>query len=172
MVHLNLTAIAAAAGLLNILDFQNSAVTNSLGLALNNNPVMGNTRGSPQWTLITTATPGVFTIQSTAGLFLSYPAAPNSGLTFGQAVLNKFPLRLTSSSSIPLPIPSSETQSTFPMRTCFIRTATDAHLPRIVEITSKVVLTSWPAEAGSTNSPLTFEVDTNRPEQIFTLTST
>ncbi|KAJ7232359.1 hypothetical protein C8J57DRAFT_1729862 [Mycena rebaudengoi] len=149
MVHLNLTAIAAAAGLLNILDFQNSAVTNSLGLALNNNPVMGNTRGSPQWTLITTATPGVFTIQSTAGLFLSYPAAPNSGLTFGQAVLNKFPLTFNVQSINPA-----------------------ANTVKIVEITSKVVLTSWPAEAGSTNSPLTFEVDTNRPEQIFTLTST
>ncbi|KAJ7216117.1 hypothetical protein C8J57DRAFT_1255365 [Mycena rebaudengoi] len=149
MVHLNLTAIAAAAGLLNILDFQNSAVTNSLGLALNNNPVMGNTRGSPQWTFITTATPGVFTIQSTAGLFLSYPAAPNNGLTFGQAVLNKFPLTFNVQSVNPA-----------------------TNTVKIVEITSKVVLTSWPAEAGSTNSPLTFEVDTNRPEQIFTLAST
>ncbi|KAJ7240282.1 hypothetical protein C8J57DRAFT_1562945 [Mycena rebaudengoi] len=103
----------------------------------------------PKWTFITTATPGVFTIQSTAGLFLSYPAAPNNGLTLGQAVLNKFPLTFNVQSVNPA-----------------------ANTVKIVEITSKVVLTSWPAEAGSTNSPLTFEVDTNRPEQIFTLAST
>ncbi|KAJ6567690.1 hypothetical protein DFH09DRAFT_1314211 [Mycena vulgaris] len=147
MVNFNLTALAVAATSLTIVDFQNHAVDNSLGLSLNNNPVTGNVRqGSvqQQWTFVTTPTPGVFTIQSSSGLFLSYPAAPNDGLQWGQAVLNKFPL-------------------SFNVQT--VNPATNS--VKIVENTFKVVLTAWPAESGSNTSPLTFEADTGRAQQIF-----
>ncbi|KAJ7438453.1 hypothetical protein FB451DRAFT_1303461 [Mycena latifolia] len=149
MVNLNLTALAIAATTLRIVDFQTHAVDDSLGLGINNNPVIGDVQqGTPeqQWTFVTTATPGVFTIQSTSGLFLSYPAAPNNGLRWGQAVLNKFPL-------------------SFNVQT--INPATNS--VKIVETQFGVVLTAWPAEGGSTISPLTWETDTGRAQQIFTL---
>ncbi|KAJ7577424.1 hypothetical protein C8J56DRAFT_1170938 [Mycena floridula] len=150
MVNFNLTALAVAATSLSIIDFQNRAVDDSSALGINNNPVIGNTRtGSTeqQWIFVITVTPGVFTIQSvTGGSSLSYPAAPNNGLLFAQACLNEFPLSLNVQT---------------------INPATNT--VKIVEVKTGVVLTAWHVENGSTFTPLTWEFDTGRAEQIFTL---
>lgn len=120
MVNLpNITTLIAAAGGITIVDYQNRAVENSFGLGFIANPVIGDVRGatnfqavilillsyirglttelSCQWTFVVTPTAGVFTLQNTntasgSPLFLSYPAAPNAPLRFGQAVLMESPL--------------------------------------------------------------------------------
>ncbi|KAJ7764288.1 hypothetical protein B0H16DRAFT_1454826 [Mycena metata] len=96
MVNLNITTLAAAASAVSIIDFQNRAVYDSFKLGINNNPLIANATGTSQWSFVVSSTLGVFTLQTSdaPNLSLSYPLAPNPGLTFSGAVLNNSPLPL------------------------------------------------------------------------------
>ncbi|KAJ7925068.1 hypothetical protein B0H13DRAFT_1863432 [Mycena leptocephala] len=157
MVHLaNITTILAAAAGIIIVDFQNHAIENSSGDYYLTRAFDRTNSGTivALVDLFATTTPGVFTLQSTStpsssGLFVSYPAEPPIGpLRFAQAVLNK----------IPTPI--------------LVETINPAlNTVRLLEqvSTDPQALTSWPAESGSNWSPVTWEENTGRAQQVFTL---
>ncbi|KAJ7925044.1 hypothetical protein B0H13DRAFT_2314835 [Mycena leptocephala] len=157
MVHLaNITTILAAAAGIIVVDFQNHAIENTFGLSLVLNPLVADVRGATafqQWTFFATTTPGIFTLQSTStpsssGLFLSYPAEPPSGpLQFAQAVLNKIPIPILVETINPA------------LNTVML----------IEQVTGTQALTSWAAESGSNWSPVTWEENSGRAQQIFTL---
>ncbi|KAJ7126331.1 hypothetical protein C8R44DRAFT_734203 [Mycena epipterygia] len=153
MVNLpNITTLLAAAGGIIIVDYQNRAVENSFGLGFIANPVIGDVRGATsfqEWTFVTTPTVGAFNLQNTntasgSPLFLSYPAAPNAPLRFGQAVLMESPLLI---------------------EVATINPVTNAVM--LIEQTSGAsqALTSWDVEGGSNLSPLTWEDNTGRVQQ-------
>ncbi|KAJ7211958.1 hypothetical protein C8J57DRAFT_1604416 [Mycena rebaudengoi] len=158
MVHLaNITTILAAAAGVIIVDFQGHAIENSSGLSLVFNPLIANVRSataSQQWTFINASTAGLFNLQSastpsSSGLFLSYPAQPPVGpLRFSQAVLNK----------IPIPFQVLSVDATMNKVMFIERFSEDPQ-----------ALTSWAAESGSNTSPVTWENNRQRAEQIFTL---
>ncbi|KAJ7041400.1 hypothetical protein C8F04DRAFT_1177236 [Mycena alexandri] len=154
MVNLNITALAAAASTFSIVDFQKRAVCDSLKLGLNNNPVIADAIGTSQWSFVASSTVGVFTVQTTDAptLSLSYPLAPNNGLTWSGAVLNNSPL--------PVNVLTVNTA---------LNTVQIVILPGSGSEQSARALTSWLGQNGSTTNALTWEINTGRVEQIFTL---
>ncbi|KAJ7766134.1 hypothetical protein B0H16DRAFT_1717361 [Mycena metata] len=154
MVNLNLTALAVAATTFSITDFQKFAVVAPTTSLADYNPVIASGSTSAQWIFATTTTAGVFNIQSAEAptLLLSWPpgtagTAPG-GIPYTQATIRTLGLGL-------------EVQTVNP--------AFDT-VQFVIDVPNAYALTSWPAENGAA-APLTWEVDTGRREQIFTLVS-
>ncbi|KAJ7772294.1 hypothetical protein B0H16DRAFT_1685348 [Mycena metata] len=138
MVNVNITALAAAASTFSIVDFQNRAVFDSLQLSQNNNPLIANAAGTSQWSFVISSTVGVFTLQTTDAptLSMSYPLAPNPGLTFSGTVLNASPLPLNVLSVNPA-----------------LNTVQIVSLPGNGFEQGARALTSWMGQVGSTTNP-------------------
>ncbi|KAF7350201.1 hypothetical protein MVEN_01323100 [Mycena venus] len=146
-------AACIAQTLLLIMNFQGHVldVANSVGP-----PVIGQTPNSPaptsnqKWDPIPIS--GNYIFQAALGnkppFFLSYAgSASGSSALFAQATA-----------------PGGSTQFAV---NCVNNTA-----GYIIEPTSGAALTGWPAESGSTITPVTFETLTNRPEQIWSFVPT
>ncbi|KAF7349969.1 hypothetical protein MVEN_01298100 [Mycena venus] len=151
MVNLNLTALAVAATTFSIIDFQNhAAIPEPIPSANGRCPVVASASTSFQWVFVVTSTADVYKIHpaTTSTLFLSYPGA-GDGILYTAANVQPAGLNL----NVPSVNPALNT------------------VQLLASDFNEYALTSWPAVNGSNTSPLTWEVNTGRNEQIFTLVS-
>ncbi|KAJ7212348.1 hypothetical protein C8J57DRAFT_1733130 [Mycena rebaudengoi] len=151
MVNLNLTALAVAATTFSIIDFQNhAAILEPVASTTGRCPVVASGSTSSQWTFVVTSTADVYQIHpaTKSTLFLSFPRA-GDGILYTAANVQLAGLNL----NVPSVNPALNTVQLLPSDV------------------NEYALTSWPAVNGSDTSPLTWEVNTGRKEQIFTLVS-
>ncbi|KAJ6545823.1 hypothetical protein DFH09DRAFT_655475 [Mycena vulgaris] len=154
-------AVCIAQTLLLIMNFQGHVldVANSVGP-----PVIGQTPNSP-------APSNNQKVSSC--VLLSWDPIPISGDYIFQAALGNKPPFFLSYAGSAGGSSSLFAQATAPGgSTQFVVNCVNKTAGYIIEPTSGAALTSWPAESGSTITPVTFETLTNRSEQIWSFVPT